>query len=145
MAEGFAQRLSGVDENSVFARVESAALEHTSSVNPDAIEAMATVGIDITRQYSKMLDDFSADDFTIVISMCGCGATVPDVWKFGKRFEDWNVPDPTGGSKQDFETARNEIQSRVQELASSIKEKRSPTYSLYEADACPLLRPANLS
>ena len=99
---------------------------------------MAKLGIDITSQSSKMIDTFSPADFSIIISMCGCGATVPDTWKEGKRFEDWNVTDPTGGSEAEFEAARNEIQGRVKELVASIEEDRAPTYSLYHADVCPL-------
>ncbi|GAB5588847.1 hypothetical protein Unana1_03747 [Umbelopsis nana] len=139
MAEGFARFLQGPESPSrFFSRVESAALEGQSKVNPDATATMDKVHIDISQQYSKMIDTLSPADFSIVISMCGCGATVPDEWKEGKRFEDWNVTDPTGGSESDFEVARNEIQDRVNELVASIKEHRPPTYTLYYADACPL-------
>ncbi|CAO3677344.1 unnamed protein product [Umbelopsis vinacea] len=139
MAEGFGRYLfSDGSAAPLFARVESAALEGQSKVNPDAIATMAKLGIDITSQSSKMIDTFSPADFSIIISMCGCGATVPDTWKEGKRFEDWNVTDPTGGSEAEFEAARNEIQGRVKELVASIEEDRAPTYSLYHADVCPL-------
>jgi arsenate reductase len=139
MAEGFARYLFGDGSAApFFTRVDSAALDGQSKVNPDAIAAMSKLDIDITAQSSKMIDTLSPSDFAIIISMCGCGATVPDTWKEGKRFEDWNVTDPTGGSEDDFETARNEIQDRVKELVKSIKEDRPPTYSLYYADVCPL-------
>lgn len=139
MAEGFGRYLFGDGSAApFFTRVESAALEGQSKVNPDAIATMSELDIDITAQSSKMIDTLSPSDFSIIISMCGCGATVPDTWKEGKRFEDWNVTDPTGGSVADFETARNEIQDRVKELVESIKEDRPPTYSLYYADVCPL-------
>ncbi|KAF7720737.1 hypothetical protein EC973_006230 [Apophysomyces ossiformis] len=139
MAEGFARHWFGHDATApFFKRVESAALEGMSSVNPDAIKTMAEIGMDITDQSSKMIDTFSPEAFSIIISMCGCGATVPEAWKTGKRFEDWNVTDPTGGSESDFQTARNEIGSRVKELVASIKEQRKPAYTLYVADACPL-------
>ncbi|KAI9286723.1 phosphotyrosine protein phosphatase I superfamily [Umbelopsis sp. AD052] len=137
MAEGFGRHLYGTESGApFFSRVESAALEGQSKVNPDAIQTMKNLHIDITNQSSKMIDVFSASDFSIIISMCGCGATVPESWKQGKRFEDWNVVDPTGGSEHAFEAARNEIQDRVKELVASIKEDRAPTYTLYHGDVC---------
>ncbi|KAH8548404.1 arsenate reductase [Umbelopsis sp. PMI_123] len=137
MAEGFGRHLFGSESGlPFFSRVESAALEGQSIVNPEAIKTMKNLQIDITSQSSKMIDTFSPSDFSVIISMCGCGATVPDHWKEGKRFEDWNVTDPTGGSDQDFEVARNEIGDRVKELVASIKEDRAPTYTLYYGDVC---------
>ncbi|CAO3666730.1 unnamed protein product [Umbelopsis ramanniana] len=137
MAEGFGRHLYGTESGKpFFSRVESAALEGQSKVNPDAIKTMKNLQIDITTQSSKMIDTFLPNDFSIIISMCGCGATVPENWKQGKRFEDWNVVDPTGGSEHEFEVARDEIQGRVNELVASIKEDRAPTYTLYYGDVC---------
>ncbi|KAG2181978.1 hypothetical protein INT43_006904 [Umbelopsis isabellina] len=139
MAEGFARALFGPTSPSpFFGHIDSAALEGLSKINPDAIVTMAKLNIDIKNQYSKMIESLSPNDFSIIISMCGCGATVPVAWKEGKRFEDWNVNDPTGGTEAGFEVARNEIQNRVKELVSSIQEDRAPTYSLYYDDVCPL-------
>ncbi|KAJ2964623.1 hypothetical protein NQZ79_g499 [Umbelopsis isabellina] len=141
MAEGFARALYGPTSPSpFFGHLDSAALDGLSKINPDAIESMAKLNIDIKNQYSKMIGSLSSNDFSIIISMCGCGATVPEVWKEGKRFEDWNVNDPTGGTDADFEVARTEIQSRVKELVTSIQEDRAATYSLYYADVCPMPR-----
>lgn len=139
MAEGFARALFGATSPSpFFDHIDSAALEGLSKINPDAIETMAKINIDIKNQYSKMIGSLSPNDFSIIISMCGCGANVPEDWKEGKRFEDWNVNDPTGGTEEGFEVARNEIHDRVKELVSSIQEDRAPTYSLYHADICPM-------
>ncbi|RUO95754.1 arsenate reductase [Jimgerdemannia flammicorona] len=143
IAEGFATYLGGSKSSQIppiFSLVGSAALEGTSTVNPSAVSCMSDRGVDISSQYSKMIDDFLPSDFDIVISMCGCGATVPDVWKEGKRFEDWNVEDPTNKGAEEFVKAREEIESRVKELIASHMEGREPTYSLYVADACPISR-----
>lgn len=126
-----------------FGRVESAALEGLREVNPEALRSLADAGVPASEQRSKMLDSFSAGDFDVVVSMCGCSATVPDAWKSGKRFEDWNVADPTGRSRDDFDRCRDEITERVNELAASVIEGRPPTYSLYTPSAdgvCEIVR-----
>ncbi|OZJ05478.1 hypothetical protein BZG36_01599 [Bifiguratus adelaidae] len=132
MAEGFAKAYADK-----MARVESAALEGQSKVNPVAIQVMEDIGISLAEHTSKMISTFKPEDFDIVVSMCGCGATVPDEWKAGKRFEDWNVEDPTGQELSAYLETREEIRQRVEELVSSHYEQRPPTYSLYlEDDAC---------
>ena len=138
MAEGFGHTMQLKHPN-VISRVESAAIEGTSIVNPNAIKSMAEININIEKQFSKGIWDLNPDDFDIVISMCGCGATVPPNWKAGKRFEDWNVDDPSGGDYEGYVVARDEIDSRVIELVDSLIENRKPTYSLYEGDACPFV------
>ncbi|KAK9760567.1 hypothetical protein K7432_015281 [Basidiobolus ranarum] len=139
MAEGLAIFLGGVNGvTPVFDLVSSAALEGLADINPDAKLVMSNIGVDISSHYSKMIDSFSPQDFDIVISMCGCGGSVIAEWREGKRFEDWNVLDPTGYDVDTFITVRNEIESRVKELIRSIIEQRPPTYSLYTADRCSL-------
>lgn len=132
MAEGFARKLGAR-----FGDIQSAALVGLSPVNALAIKVMGESGVDISNHYSTMISDFKPSDFDIVISMCGCGATVPDEWKEGKRFEDWNVKDPAGLEEPVFVTVRDEIAKRVDELIASHEENRPPTYSLYTVeDVC---------
>ncbi|NPV62625.1 MAG: arsenate reductase ArsC [Methanotrichaceae archaeon] len=64
MAEGLMRALRG-DEFEAF----SAGLEPTH-VDPDAIRAMAEMGIDISRQSSKGLDGVSGQIFDIVVTVC---------------------------------------------------------------------------
>ena len=81
MAEGFAKTLGkGKIE------VISSGLE-ASQVRPEAMPAagyayatMKEIGIDITDQHSKPLSDFQAQDFDVVISLCGCGVNLPPQW-----------------------------------------------------------------
>ncbi len=64
MAEGLANHyLSNLLEAS------SAGTEATS-VNPFAIEALRIIGIDITGQYSKSIDEFKNIIFDIVVTVC---------------------------------------------------------------------------
>jgi arsenate reductase len=64
MAEGLMRTLKG-DEFEAF----SAGLSPTH-VDPDAVRAMAEIGIDIAEQISKGLDEFSGQTFDAVITVC---------------------------------------------------------------------------
>ena len=100
--------------------VVSAGLE-SSNVNPTAIEVMREVGIDISGQTSKPLSDFQAENFDVVISLCGCGVNLPAAWTSRELFEDWFIDDPDGRPIENFRAARDEIKQRVEELLESRK------------------------
>jgi arsenate reductase len=109
MAEGFGKSLS---EGKI--EVTSSGLE-ASQVRPEAIAAMKEVGIDITNQYSKPLSDFKAEDFDVVISLCGCGVNLPSDWVTREIFEDWQLDDPAE-QPGIFPRVRDEIKERVNQL-----------------------------
>ncbi len=114
MAEGFARTLGkGKVE------VASSSLE-ASRVHPTAIKVMSEVGIDISNQTSDSLNDFDADNYDAVISMCGCGTTLPPEWVKQEVFEDWGLDDPDGRPIETFQRVRNEIEQRVSKLIDSL-------------------------
>lgn len=114
MAEGLAKNLgSGKIE------VHSSGLE-ASRVHPTAIEVMQTIGIDISGQTSDPLSDFQAQDYDAVISMCGCGANLPEAWLMQPIFEDWELDDPDGQPLATFERVRDEIKERVTQLITKL-------------------------
>jgi arsenate reductase len=113
MAEGFAKTLGkGKIE------VVSSGLE-ASQVRPEAIATMKEIGIDITDQHSKPLDDFKAEDFDVVISLCGCGVNLPNDWVLREVFQDWQLDDPAE-QPEIFPRVRDEIQARVTQLIESV-------------------------
>jgi len=114
MAEGFARELG---QNKIV--VKSSGLE-ASAVNPTAIEVMLEVGIDITHQTSDALKDFRAEDFDIVISLCGCGVNLPENWLTREVFQDWQLEDPAGQDIAIFREVRDEIKQRVEKLISAL-------------------------
>lgn len=119
MAEGFAKILGqGTIE------VTSSGLE-ASQVRPEAIAAMKDVGIDITDQHSKPLSDFNAQDFDVVISLCGCGVNLPTDWVLREVFEDWQLDDPAE-QPEIFPRVRDEIKERVTQLVESLTEEPAP-------------------
>ena len=91
--------------------------EPATEVNPAAIEAMAEVGIDITRELPKPWTDEIVRTADVVVTM-GCGDACP-VFP-GKRYEDWELEDPAGQSLDAVRPIRDEIGRRVRELLVSL-------------------------
>lgn len=114
MAEGFARHLGqGKIE------VTSSGLE-ASQVRPEAIATMKEIGIDITNQTSKALADFKAEDFDVVISLCGCGVNLPPEWVTREVFEDWQLDDPAE-QPEIFPRVRDEVRANVTRLIASLE------------------------
>ncbi len=109
MAEGFANHLGAGKMV-----VTSSGLE-ASQVRPEAIATMQAIGIDISHQTSKALSGFNPEDFDIVISLCGCGVSLPPEWLTREVFEDWQLDDPAE-QPEIFPRVRDEIQDRVMQL-----------------------------
>lgn len=110
MAEGWAKTLG---EGKI--EVTSSGLE-ASRVHPTAIEVMSEIGIDISHQTSNALSNFNARDYDAVISMCGCGTSLPAEWVTPEIFEDWELEDPDGKPIETFHRVRDEIKERVAKL-----------------------------
>jgi len=114
MAEGFARRVApfGVE-------VMSAGTE-PSRVHPRALEAMAEVGIDLTGQTSKHLDDVPWRDCDTVVTLCGeADETCPTLAADVRRVH-WPLPDPSAAPRERqlevFREVRDEIRWRVASL-----------------------------
>jgi len=113
MAAGWLQHLAG-DRVSVY----SGGSEPASEVNPNAIAAMAEVGIDITDNYPKPWTDEIVRAADVVITM-GCGDACP-IFP-GKRYEDWELDDPAGQDLDTVRPIRDDIRHRVDELIESLQ------------------------
>jgi arsenate reductase (thioredoxin) len=98
-------------------QVISAGSEPADELNPAVVQAMEEIGIDISAERPKLLDDAMVRESDVVITM-GCGDACP-VYP-GKRYEDWDLPDP---ADQDLETVRgirDQIASRVETLVGDL-------------------------
>jgi arsenate reductase len=98
-------------------RVRSAGSEPAERLNPVVVEAMAEIGIDISAERPSRLDDADVREAEVVITM-GCGDACP-VYP-GKRYEDWELEDPSGKDLEAVRAIRDEISARVDGLLSSI-------------------------
>ena len=118
MAAGFLRHLAGdrVD-------VRSGGSEPGDQVNPMAIAAMAEVGIDITDQTPERWTDDGIRAADVIVTM-GCGDTCP-VYP-GRRYEDWELTDPSGLDLEAVRPIRDEIEGRVRALVASLDRDTSP-------------------
>jgi len=99
--------------------VRSAGSEPASQLNPSVVAAMAEVGIDITMAFPKPLTPELAQEADVIVTM-GCGDACP-VFP-GKRYLDWQVPDPAGKSLDEVRAIRGQIEDLVLGLLGEMSE-----------------------
>ena len=78
---------------------------------------MAELGIDISAEKPKKLTDDMARDADVVVTM-GCGDACP-VYP-GKRYVDWDLPDPAGKALEEVRPIRDDIAARVDTLLNDL-------------------------
>ena len=98
-------------------RVLSAGSEPADELNPAVVEAMGELGIDISAERPKKLEDGMVRISDVVITM-GCGDACP-IYP-GKRYEDWELEDPSGKDLETVRGIRDEIESRVDALLGEL-------------------------
>ncbi len=89
MAEGFLRSLAGDRFDAYSAGTEA------TQVRPLAIEAMAELGMDISRQESKTLDRYLGEPFDAVITVCDQAAEACPIFPGAKARLHWSFPDPS--------------------------------------------------
>jgi protein-tyrosine-phosphatase len=98
-------------------RVRSAGSEPAERIHAPVVEALAELGIDVSREVPKRLADEAVRAADAVVTM-GCGDACP-VYP-GKRYEDWDVEDPAGKPLETVRRIRDEIDARVQQLIADL-------------------------
>ncbi|MFF3755263.1 arsenate reductase ArsC [Streptomyces sp. NPDC002018] len=102
--------------------VRSAGSAPADTVNPAVVAAMSEAGIDISAEVPKVLTVEAVQASDVVITM-GCGDTCP-VFP-GKRYLDWELPDPAGQGAGAVRPIRDEIERRVRQLLNEITPPRA--------------------
>jgi arsenate reductase len=97
--------------------VRSAGSAPADTINPAVREVMAEIGIDLAGAQPELLTSDAVEASDVVITM-GCGDTCP-IFP-GKRYLDWQLPDPAGKSIDEVRPIRDEIEIRVQTLIASL-------------------------
>jgi arsenate reductase (thioredoxin) len=97
--------------------VTSAGSQPASRLNPAVVQAMAEVGIDISREFPKPLTPDKVQAADVVITM-GCGDACP-IYP-GKRYLDWDLADPAGLDLQAVRPIRDEIGNKVRQLLAEL-------------------------
>ncbi len=98
-------------------RVRSAGSQPADQLNPAVVQAMAEIGLDLSGEYPKPLTADQVQAADVVITM-GCGDACP-VYP-GRRYLDWDLPDPAGLTIEQIRPIRDEISARVQALISEL-------------------------
>jgi len=97
--------------------VRSAGSTPAEEIHPVVVRAMEEVGVDLSSERPKRIDDEVVRESDVVITM-GCGDACP-IYP-GKRYEDWQVEDPSGRSLDEVRAIRDDIERRVSELVSDL-------------------------
>jgi protein-tyrosine-phosphatase len=112
MAAGYANALSGGA-----IEVRSGGSEPGNEINPVAIAAMAEEGIDISHGVPQLMTTEAVRESDVVITM-GCGDVCP-IFP-GKRYEDWDLTDPSGLPLDLVRPIRDDIKRRVEALLAEL-------------------------
>ena len=86
-------------------------------VHPEVVDVMRELGIDLADRKPQLLTPELAQQADIVITM-GCGDQCPYIP--GKRYLDWDLPDPKGRPIEEVRATRDEISRRVSELLAEL-------------------------
>jgi arsenate reductase len=97
--------------------VHSAGSAPGESLNPAVVTAMAELGLDITGETPKKLTDEMALRADVIVTM-GCGDECPAYP--GKRYVDWELPDPAGKELAEVRGILDDIARRVDHLVAEF-------------------------
>jgi arsenate reductase (thioredoxin) len=95
----------------------SAGTTPAEDVHPEVVEAMAELGVDLGSRRPRMLTRADAEWADVVVTM-GCGDECPYIP--GKRYIDWDLPDPKGQPVEAVRGTREEIARRVEALLGEL-------------------------
>jgi arsenate reductase len=98
-------------------RVRSAGSTPADQINPAVIAVMDELGLDLSKEFPKPLTDDAVEAADVVVTM-GCGDACP-VFP-GKRYLDWELPDPAGKQADEIRPIRDEIDRRVRALLADL-------------------------
>jgi arsenate reductase (thioredoxin) len=97
--------------------VRSAGSEPADELNPSVVAVLEERGQDPSKEFPKPLTDETAQAADVVVTM-GCGDTCP-VYP-GKRYLDWDLPDPAGLPPDAVRPIVDDIDRRVRDLLSDL-------------------------
>jgi arsenate reductase (thioredoxin) len=103
-------------------QVRSAGSDPADRPNPIVVAAMGEIGLDISKEFPKPMTDDMVRGADAVITM-GCGDACP-IYP-GKRYEDWELEDPTGKDIETVRGIRDEIAERVKALLADLAPDRA--------------------
>ena len=115
LAEGLARAFYGDKID-----VVSAGSRPSGFVHPNAIRALANIGIDIQDAESKSADQFITETFDVVVTVCDSAAKDCQRWPGAKRIEHWSIEDPSWNGYEAFVATRDDLARRIEELVGTL-------------------------
>jgi protein-tyrosine-phosphatase len=100
--------------------VDSAGTTPAERLQAEVIEVMSEIGIDLSDRVPQRLTTALAEDADIVVSM-GCGDQCPYIP--GKRYLDWDLPDPKDQPIERVRATRELIAQRVAGLLAELDQR----------------------
>lgn len=98
-------------------RVRSAGSSPGDEINPAVAQVLTERGLDVSKEFPKRLTDDAARAADVIVTM-GCGDACP-VFP-GKRYLDWDLPDPAGRPVDEVRPIVEEIDRRARALLGEL-------------------------
>ena len=95
----------------------SAGTKPSDRIHPEVVAVMRELGIDLADRKPRLLTLDLAEQADVVVTM-GCGDECP--YLPGKRYLDWELPDPKGRPLEAVRATREEIAGRVGGLVDEL-------------------------
>jgi arsenate reductase len=114
ISEGWANYFNKQNFNNEFI-IYSAGTYPAGWVSEGAVESMKEVGIDISNQYSKHLEEIQTKETDLLVTL-GCGAECP--WYPHKKMVEWEIEDPVGEPIEKFREVRDILKEKIFNLMS---------------------------
>ncbi len=102
-----------------------------SHVRPEAIAVMREIGIDISANRSKSVDEFVGQPFDYVVTVCDNARDNCPIFPGGGQLIHWSLEDPAAvqGTEEErraaFRRVRDQIQERVEAFFSETARRDS--------------------
>jgi arsenate reductase len=117
MSQALFERAAGGRHHALSAGSEADPGGH---VHPQVVEVMRELGIDVADRRPQRLSDELAQQADVIVTM-GCGDACPFIP--GKRYLDWDLPDPKGRPVEEVRATRDDIARRVEALVADLDER----------------------
>ena len=125
-----------LEHRSAGAIAAASAGSHPKVLHPNAVRVMQTRGIDISANRTRHVDEFVAERFDMVITLCDRVREVCPEFPFHPQLVHWSIPDPARegatnrASYPAFERTAAELEMRIGYLLAVLRapqtKKRSP-------------------
>jgi len=118
MAEGYAKKLLSADDF----KIESAGVE-THGLNPMAVKVMAEDGVDISKQYSKLINLQYFNKADMIITLCGDAKDKCPMIPAKTKSLHWPLIDPAqvrGTIEEQLQAFRN-VRDDIKKLITELK------------------------